>query len=113
SLFVCFFFSSRRRHTRWPRDWSSDVCTSDLGKAGGKRGGVAAAETTLRLYLWRPAPPRFPPALPRVGQEHGLGTPVSSARCRDEVGRASCRESVAAPVGSVVVRRGVVGLYVI
>src|SRR5207253_8005623 len=23
-------FSSRRRHTRWPRDWSSDVCSSDL-----------------------------------------------------------------------------------
>src|SRR5439155_2967183 len=23
--------SSRRRHTRWPRDWSSDVCSSDLG----------------------------------------------------------------------------------
>src|SRR5579884_2942883 len=23
------FFSSRRRHTRWPRDWSSDVCSSD------------------------------------------------------------------------------------
>src|SRR5207253_5619286 len=28
--FVFFFFSSRRRHTRWPRDWSSDVCSSDL-----------------------------------------------------------------------------------
>src|SRR5690625_6770434 len=28
----CFFFSSRRRHTRWPRDWSSDVCSSDLSK---------------------------------------------------------------------------------
>src|SRR5690625_1106795 len=28
---VFFFFSSRRRHTRWPRDWSSDVCSSDLG----------------------------------------------------------------------------------
>src|SRR5437660_3106685 len=27
---VIFFFSSRRRHTRWPRDWSSDVCSSDL-----------------------------------------------------------------------------------
>src|SRR6266702_6091962 len=27
-----FFFSSRRRHTRWPRDWSSDVCSSDLGE---------------------------------------------------------------------------------
>src|SRR5215510_12657369 len=28
-----FFFSRRRRHTRWPRDWSSDVCSSDLGHA--------------------------------------------------------------------------------
>src|SRR5690625_5337809 len=28
-----FFFSSGRRHTRWPRDWSSDVCSSDLEKA--------------------------------------------------------------------------------
>src|SRR5215213_4088500 len=25
-----FFFSSRRRHTRWVSDWSSDVCSSDL-----------------------------------------------------------------------------------
>src|SRR6202021_2698363 len=29
--FLCFFFfSSRRRHTRYWRDWSSDVCSSDL-----------------------------------------------------------------------------------
>src|SRR3712207_5696841 len=28
---VSFFFSSRRRHTRYWRDWSSDVCSSDLG----------------------------------------------------------------------------------
>src|SRR6266581_7714842 len=27
---VTFFFSSRRRHTRWTGDWSSDVCSSDL-----------------------------------------------------------------------------------
>src|SRR5215213_11230670 len=27
---VCFFFSSRRRHTRLVSDWSSDVCSSDL-----------------------------------------------------------------------------------
>src|SRR5690606_40232230 len=27
-----FFFSSRRRHTRFSRDWSSDVCSSDLGE---------------------------------------------------------------------------------
>src|SRR5437870_11467272 len=26
----CFLFSGSRRHTRWPRDWSSDVCSSDL-----------------------------------------------------------------------------------
>src|SRR3712207_7697152 len=29
-----FFFSSRRRHTRYWRDWSSDVCSSDLDEAG-------------------------------------------------------------------------------
>src|SRR5437870_8794152 len=29
-VLIFFFFSSRRRHTRWPRDWSSDVCSSDL-----------------------------------------------------------------------------------
>src|SRR5438093_1888445 len=29
-LLSCFFFSSRRRHTRLVSDWSSDVCSSDL-----------------------------------------------------------------------------------
>src|SRR5207253_6332612 len=29
---LSFFFSSRRRHTRWPRNWSSDVCSSDLSR---------------------------------------------------------------------------------
>src|SRR2546422_3294142 len=29
-LYFFFFFSSRRRHTRCSRDWSSDVCSSDL-----------------------------------------------------------------------------------
>src|SRR5699024_11830429 len=29
---VVFFFSSRRRHTRSKRDWSSDVCSSDLDR---------------------------------------------------------------------------------
>src|SRR5437763_5726198 len=31
SIFYFFFFSSRRRHTRYIGDWSSDVCSSDLG----------------------------------------------------------------------------------
>src|SRR5690348_17578313 len=29
-IVLFFFFSSRRRHTRWTGDWSSDVCSSDL-----------------------------------------------------------------------------------
>src|SRR5215813_4142139 len=33
--FFCFFFSSRRRHTRCGRDWSSDVCSSDLSLSAG------------------------------------------------------------------------------
>src|SRR5258707_15614690 len=32
-MIVFFFFSSRRRHTRYWRDWSSDVCSSDLDTA--------------------------------------------------------------------------------
>src|SRR5207253_7732322 len=42
-------FSSRRRHTRWPRDWSSDVCSSDL--ADGRTliaGGHIDAEVGLK-----------------------------------------------------------------
>src|SRR3712207_7900606 len=35
SFAVFFFFSSRRRHTRYWRDWSSDVCSSDLIPAEG------------------------------------------------------------------------------
>src|SRR5690625_7051184 len=35
--FLSYFFSSRCRHTRWPRDWSSDVCSSDLEPLYGKK----------------------------------------------------------------------------
>src|SRR5690606_40496710 len=34
-----FFFSSRRRHTRFSRDWSSDVCSSDLAAPAPRRPG--------------------------------------------------------------------------
>src|SRR5688572_384834 len=42
---IFFFFSSRRRHTRFDCDWSSDVCSSDLAvaKLGGNRGDVVQA----------------------------------------------------------------------
>src|SRR2546421_6732276 len=43
-LIFFFFFSSRRRHTRSDRDWSSDVCSSDLLKVGG------AALDEARIY---------------------------------------------------------------
>src|SRR5205085_6405997 len=33
-LWLWFFFSSRRRHTRFDCDWSSDVCSSDLSRPG-------------------------------------------------------------------------------
>src|SRR6266496_981143 len=39
-----FFFSSRRRHTRSLRDWSSDVCSSDLLLAGRDDHGLIAYE---------------------------------------------------------------------
>src|SRR5207245_3053820 len=41
---VLFFFSSRRRHTRCYRDWSSDVCSSDLLPLL-DRGALRATET--------------------------------------------------------------------
>src|SRR5690625_5571107 len=44
-LVMFFFFSSRRRHTRWPRDWSSDVCSSDLFNP------APAADTNIRDVL--------------------------------------------------------------
>src|SRR5207249_6063053 len=37
----CFFFSSRRRHTRSKRDWSSDVCSSDLSFQSDTFAGLA------------------------------------------------------------------------
>src|SRR5699024_7580437 len=46
---VFFFFSSRRRHTRSKRDWSSDVCSSDLG-SGSPRVVLVAAEQGRRLF---------------------------------------------------------------
>src|SRR5256884_7407871 len=41
---VWFFFSSRRRHTRCSRDWSSDVCSSDLILI---RGGKSASSARI------------------------------------------------------------------
>src|SRR3712207_2463660 len=45
-----FFFSSRRRHTRYWRDWSSDVCSSDLGVALFCVGTASAFGWLLAFY---------------------------------------------------------------
>src|SRR5690625_6018509 len=50
---MMFFFLSRRRHTRWPRDWRSDVCSSDLNSGREQMidllaGRVQVAEARLR-----------------------------------------------------------------
>src|SRR5215208_8024239 len=54
-FFLFFFFSSRRRHTRWPRDWSSDVCSSDLLRHGADRGDVRIVRRASRPRVSRRA----------------------------------------------------------
>src|SRR5438874_12922647 len=49
-----FFFSSRRRHTRSLRDWSSDVCSSDLGVNPAVSNGGNRFETLPRLEVFAP-----------------------------------------------------------
>src|SRR5207249_5783058 len=67
-----FFFSSRRRHTRSKRDWSSDVCSSDLMK-----GEVAASAVTIASLAREGFEPAgdlifVAAADEEVGQGHGL-----------------------------------------
>src|SRR5690625_6113682 len=104
-----FFFSSRRRHTRWPRDWSSDVCSSDLvGRASLVLipGGLLALLSTTIVGV------TTPDIIAELGTgissaqwittiyllTAGLGIAVSgwaSARYGvKQIGRASCRDRV-------------------
>src|SRR5207237_5663665 len=89
-----FFFSSRRRHTRFKCDWSSDVCSSDLGRHAIStdrqgvidviRGSTHADTFTVAArggYLWDLGAVRMGP----IG---GL----SYSNVQIEIGRASCRE---------------------
>src|SRR5699024_3266668 len=49
-----FFFSSRRRHTRSKRDWSSDVCSSDLQLFFNKDWG--SADNLIESFITSPSP---------------------------------------------------------
>src|SRR5689334_24865381 len=62
-FFFFFFFSSRRRHTRWNCDWSSDVCSSDLGASAGCDGAAAWFKPAPRRPVRRRSEER------RVGKE--------------------------------------------
>src|SRR5690606_41114791 len=48
--YLSFFFSSRRRHTRFSRDWSSDVCSSDLQSVL-KRDYLAVRDVNVEEYI--------------------------------------------------------------
>src|SRR5216683_2332386 len=86
-----FFFSSRRRHTRSDRDWSSDVCSSDLPPTG----------ASPRCARGRAIPPpaasiSAPPRNSLVVHHPGIVLPVDRARrpgCADAC-VASCARSV-------------------
>src|SRR5438067_3901763 len=90
-----FFFSSRRRHTISKRDWSSDVCSSDLdrGDAGAEpeRRRLDREEVVLHeVHLVAPA------HLREVEDRlvaADLPLPEKEEAEEDQIGRASCRES--------------------
>src|SRR2546430_9406314 len=105
SRVVClFFFSSRRRHTRFDCDWSSDVCSSDLPYARGTIVGLTRG--TRREHLARAA-------LEAIGyqtvdavraMEEASGARLDELRA-DEIGRASCRERVEISVVAVSLKK--------
>src|SRR5438067_7742642 len=57
-FFFFFFFSSRRRHTRSKRDWSSDVCSSDLIDLNNSEGFVQP-KPSGRICKGTPVQPPF------------------------------------------------------
>src|SRR5690349_22786461 len=77
-LLLFFFFSSRRRHTRYLRDWSSDVCSSDLLEV------VERAQEEVPLGLERVTIERAhaspPPSRWRSRSTTASSSPVAASR---------------------------------
>src|SRR5207249_5273848 len=88
-----FFFSSRRRHTRSKRDWSSDVCSSDLDLLSALDDPAVAVRFTLVGAVGRAA--ANGKALRPEQRDRLLARLLSLlAKDADQIGRASCRERV-------------------
>src|SRR5205814_5129198 len=94
----CFFFSSRRRHTRCLSDWSSDVCSSDLEAGSGISEFADWPMVHAAALIDRPS------GRQAVGPSyaelhcHSAYSFLDGASPPDEIlaeiGRASCRERV-------------------
>src|SRR5690606_40409893 len=85
---IIFFFSSRRRHTRFSRDWSSDVCSSDLLA----NSLIGLPDSTITANTCRAA---IRPS-PVVAWSRRMMWPDCSP---PKIGRASCRDRVEKPEG--------------
>src|SRR5207248_3361406 len=83
-----FFFSSRRRHTRSYGDWSSDVCSSDLGSLSPAPVSTTTLATAPRKSVLRFAKKKKPSPPPNSASRDS----APREGVRREIGRASCRE---------------------
>src|SRR5699024_11563677 len=92
-MHTLFFFSSRRRHTISKRDWSSDVCSSDLLIVG-----AWAGSSHLNDHLSRDKPRKQ-----RTLHQHHQGHRKSPGESpmTGQIGRASCSERAKRSVGDV------------
>src|SRR2546427_1471863 len=94
SLDCLFFFSSRRRHTRFDCDWSSDVCSSDLRSRHSLRAYAYDVAVWLRFLdacgktVWEATRDD----VSAYHRERRLDE--ADHRIMAEIGRASCRERV-------------------
>src|SRR5262249_59536683 len=95
-------FSSRRRHTRLVSDWSSDVCSSDLGSDATEAALRAQAPKATYLHLATHgyfAPPERRPAFTQdEAWPMRRARELQEATRTNQIGRASCRERAEMPV---------------
>src|SRR5690606_41127850 len=74
-----FFFSSRRRHTSFSRDWSSDVCSYDLVRITGSRAIERFTGPQIRKF-WKTEPALYE----KTRQIHLVSSFVASVLARSE-----------------------------